>query len=210
MDRIRPSGLQATLKQTVRNPVVQRPPADPDAAGNLRLAHALFQTVPRQDPLLSLEHCASLVEWRRQNIPILLQTRRRPGPQTAARKALAPGPDPCHFGCPHVCNFARPATGRSLASILLAGTAILACEVVEPEAEPELPTAHVRVCWSPGDNVQGDCRGNGYWGSEQAPTRNGAVPFPGTRIRICYFAAFNQCHAREEGHFLTATTDAEG
>ena len=111
--RARPPGTvsallvpQATLEQPVRDPVVQRPPADPDPAGDLRPAHPLVQIVPGQNPLLSLEHCASLVEWRRQNTP----TRPRLGPRPAARMALATGPAPCHLRCPHVCNFGRPVT----------------------------------------------------------------------------------------------------
>lgn len=82
---------------------------------------------------------------------------------------------------------------------------------VPVEPEPELPTAHVRICYSPAaSNVDGDCRGHGYWGNERAPTRNGAVPLPGIRVRICSFSDFHECHARSPGHFQLATTDDEG
>ena len=50
--------------------------------------------------------------WRRQNTPIPLQIRRRPGTRIATPTAPAPGPALCLVECPHVCNSARPATQR--------------------------------------------------------------------------------------------------
>lgn len=95
-----------------------------------------------------------------------------------------------------------------LPSTVFALLTIANCDVTEPELE--LPVAHIRVCFSPSKGEQGDCRGDGYWGNERAATRNGAVPIPGVRVRICYWDAFEQCHNREETHFKTGATDSEG
>ena len=86
----------------------------------------------------------------------------------------------------------------------------------EPETEePDtvLSVAHVRVCYTldGGASSKGDCMGNGYWGNERVPTRNEfAVPLSGVPVRICYFSAFHDCHARTAGHFRTAETDSAG
>jgi len=95
-------------------------------------------------------------------------------------------------------------------SILLVTVTLLACgQPVEPEIE--LPTAHVKTCYAVDAVWEFDCRGDGYWGAERAPTRSAAaVPLPGVPVRICYFTAFHQCHAREPTHFKTGVTDPEG
>ena len=82
----------------------------------------------------------------------------------------------------------------------------------EIEIEPELPAAHVRVCWASDAVVSSvDCRGDGHWGHERVPPRSeDAVPIPGVAVRICLFSAFDECHARTPGHFLVQTTDSDG
>ena len=98
-------------------------------------------------------------------------------------------------------------------SILPVFLLAVACSTEPLEPEPEYGDAYIKACWAKDTNrnSQGDCRGDGHWGKERAPTRNAtAIPLPGVPVRLCYFAAFNQCHARESGHFLTGATDSEG
>ena len=104
---------------------------------------------------------------------------------------------------------------RARTIMAMAVCAISACGLLdtEPEPEPVLPVAHVRVCYTLDGRVssKGDCRGDGYWGNERVPTRNKfAVPLPGVTIRICYFSEFDECHAQTPGHFRTAETDSDG
>lgn len=95
--------------------------------------------------------------------------------------------------------------------ILSVTTALLAACTESVEPEVELPTAHVKTCYAVGQVFEFDCRGDGYWGAERAPTRSSvAFPLPGVPVRICYFEAFHQCHAREPGHFKVGVTDSEG
>ena len=59
--------VRATVEFSGLDPAVHGPPADLQMPGNLRLRHPLLEIMSQQHPLLSPDHCASSVAWRRKN-----------------------------------------------------------------------------------------------------------------------------------------------
>ena len=90
------------------DPVVYGPPADLQVPSDRRLGHPLLEVMSQKHPLLSPDHCASSVPWRRKNTE---PTRKHaPNPRPSPYRPSHPVLGVCTFQRPYLCSFARPVT----------------------------------------------------------------------------------------------------
>ena len=75
---------------------------------DLGLRHPLLEIMSQEHPLLSPDHCASSVQWRRKIAESAPEHPPTSGP--TPYRFQPSGPEVCRFGRPHLCRFGRPVT----------------------------------------------------------------------------------------------------
>ena len=92
--------VRAPVQLPRLDPVVHGPPADLQMPGDLGLGNPLLEIMSQEHPLLSPDHCASSVQWRRK----IAEPAPEHPPTSGPTPYLLRPPDPevCRFGRPHL------------------------------------------------------------------------------------------------------------